>query len=113
MKTFIKELFVQLKQPTKSAKEIAAWAHVHYAQIHPHNDCTGKGARILFNMILAHFGERALVFPTDEEYTVALENELTEPGSLLQVCNREGDSLEREKPAAAERLPLIFWSAVA
>lgn len=84
MKRFIEGLFVQLKESEKSPHEIASWAHTRYVQIHPHNDCNGKGARILFNMVLAYFGQQSLVFPSDEEYTLAVENELTKRGSFLQ-----------------------------
>jgi hypothetical protein len=89
MKTFIKELFAQLKQPAKSAHETAAWAHIRYVQIHPHYDCNGKGARMLFNMILAHHGEGVLVFPDDNEYTLAVENELAQPGSFLKYVTEK------------------------
>lgn len=89
MKTFIKELFAQLKQPAKSAHETAAWAHMRYVQIHPHYDCNGKEARMLFNMILAHLGEGVLVFPDDMEYTLAVENELTHPGSFFKYVTEK------------------------
>lgn len=84
MNAFIKELMMQLKQPTKSPDEIAAWAHVCYTKIHPHYDSNGKTARILFNMVLVHFNQQALVFPSDEEYTLAVEQETSEPGSFLK-----------------------------
>lgn len=84
MNAFIKKLMIQLKQPTKSPNEIAAWAHVCYTEIHPHYDSNGKTARILFNMILAHFNQQALVFPSDEEYTIAVEQETSEPSSFLK-----------------------------
>jgi hypothetical protein len=84
MKQFAKELCSQLKQPTKSPHELASWAHVRYTTIHPHGDCNGKGARILFNMLLARFGLNTLVFPSDEEYTNALQKENNSPGSFWQ-----------------------------
>lgn len=84
IKQFIQELFQELRHPIKSPHEIASWAHTRYVQIHPHHDSNGKEGRVLFNMILHHLGQPVLVFPSDDDYTAAIEKEIVQPGAFFR-----------------------------
>lgn len=64
--------------------EIAAFAHMEIARIHPFNDGNGRTARLIMNAILMEAGLNPIVFPDDEEYTQALEANEKEAGAFAR-----------------------------
>lgn len=57
-----------------------AFAHQKVTEIHPFGDGNGRMARALMNAILMEYGYPPIVFPSDAEYTEAVERDAKEPG---------------------------------
>lgn len=73
----IERSLLQLKKDTLQLYDhdpitAAAYVHIAYVRIHPHNDANGRIARALMNLILMSAGYDRAVFPSNEEYSEAV-----------------------------------------
>jgi hypothetical protein len=79
---FLEELSKLKKGILRSFKkrgpiEAAAYAHMRYVDIHPHEDGNGRTARALMNIILMSSSIKPVIFPSNSEYQTAVELSLS------------------------------------
>jgi len=85
MLAFAKELKIIGPNVTNGKKDVveaAAWVHQELGSIHPFVDGNGRVARPWMNGILQLGGKKAVVIPSDEEYTAAIVKDQKKKGKF-------------------------------
>lgn len=81
----LKQSIIEMKRcGTSDPIDVASYAHTQIGRIHPFADGNGRMARGLLNAILMNFGVDPVIFTSDEEYTFAVNEDLTNPGYFAQ-----------------------------
>lgn len=78
---------LRAKLQTEPADQVSAWAHVEFTKIHPYADGNGSTARALLNIIRMQDDLNTVVFDNDAEYSIALDEDLKNPGYFYQYVN--------------------------
>nr|NGX47938.1 hypothetical protein [Chlamydiota bacterium] len=86
-----------VRKGTKDAVEAAAWVHQQLGNIHPFGDANGRVARPWMNAVLQLGGYKAIVFPDDDAYTVAVSKDQRKKGKFVDFL-REVIDWNNEQP---------------
>ncbi len=96
----MKELGPQVIDRTVDGVAAAAWVHQEIGRIHPFEDANGRVARSWMNTFLQLGGYEAVIFPNDDLYTEAVDDDQRRPGNFANYLseiigwNREQKNLD-------------------
>jgi|GEM_PF-3272703 len=87
MRNFVqrfKEIGPQVVRGELDGLAAAAWFHQEFGKIHPYNDYNGHSARGYGNVLMQLGGYHAVVFPDDDVYSAAVEEDQGYPGQFAR-----------------------------